>query len=141
MFNSYLLLLYYKVTRSGATTIVLIWIVSGCIFCFLFVWGRLPFSKQLRSSSIFKQIEVVFHISSCWVEIMLHTKNHLHRLPRAKFRLSSIYKIIRSSSIFKNIEVVFHISSSWVKLRLHTENQLPRLPRTALIVMSVFFNG
>ena len=39
--------------------------------------GRLPFSKELRSSSIFKTIEVFFHISSGWVGTMLHTKNQL----------------------------------------------------------------
>jgi hypothetical protein len=32
-------------------------------------------------SSIFKNIEVVFHISSGWVKIRLHTKNQLPMLP------------------------------------------------------------
>ena len=36
--------------------------------------------KKLRSSSIFKNIEVAFHISSSWVKIRLHTKNQLPRL-------------------------------------------------------------
>ena len=56
-----------------------------------------------RSSSIFKNIEVVF-----------------------------LLIFFRSSSIFINIEVVFHISSSWVRIRLHTKNQLPRLPGSGL---------
>ena len=46
-----------------------------------------------------QDIEVVFHITSSWVETMLHTNNQLLRLPRAKLRLSSIWK---------QIEVVFH---------------------------------
>ena len=36
----------------------------------------------MRSSSIFEKIEVVFHISSSWVKIWLHTKNQLPRLHR-----------------------------------------------------------
>ena len=44
--------------------------------------GRLPFSKKLRSSSVFKNVDVVFHISSSWVKIRLHTKNQLPRLSR-----------------------------------------------------------
>ena len=42
--------------------------------------GHLPFSKKLRSSSILKNIEVVFHFSSSLVRIRLHTKNQLPRL-------------------------------------------------------------
>ena len=38
--------------------------------------------KKLRMPSIFKNIEVVFHISSSWVRIRQHTKNQLPRLPR-----------------------------------------------------------
>ena len=37
-------------------------------------WGRLPFEK-FRSSSIFKNIEVVFHNSTSWVKIWFHTEN------------------------------------------------------------------
>jgi hypothetical protein len=44
-------LINYYVTRSGATTIVLIKIILGCIFDFLF-----------RSFSIEKNIEVVSHL-------------------------------------------------------------------------------
>ena len=113
----------------------------------------------MRSSSIFKNIEVVFHILSSLVIIRLQ-----------KLRLSSIFKIInvytfnnfgciilnevvfhlkkkdcllpfpkkmRLSSIFKNIEVVFHILSSLVIIRLHTKNQPPKLPATALNVMTL----
>jgi hypothetical protein len=47
----------------------------------LFCGGFLPFGKKLRSSSIFKDIEVVSHISSTWVRIRLDTKKQLHRLP------------------------------------------------------------
>ena len=48
--------------------------------------GHLSFSKKLRSSSIFKKmrlssifkrVDVVFNISSSWVETMLNTKNQL----------------------------------------------------------------
>jgi hypothetical protein len=57
--------------------------------------GRLPFGiklksssvfylvkKKLRSSSLFKKNEVIFHISSSWVKIRFHTKNQLPRLPK-----------------------------------------------------------
>jgi hypothetical protein len=37
--------------------------------------------KKMRSSSIFKNIKVVFHISSSWVKIKLHTENQLPGLP------------------------------------------------------------
>jgi hypothetical protein len=76
--------------------------------------------------------KVVFQISSSLVETMLHTKNQLPRLPRAK---------LRSSSIFKNIEVIFHISSSWVKIMLRTENQLPMLSGSALKVRLGWWGG
>ena len=36
----------------------------------------------MRSSSTLKNIEVVFHILSCWVKIRLHTENQLPRLPQ-----------------------------------------------------------
>ena len=54
-------------------------------------WGCLPFPKKLRSSSIwnffssssiFQNIEVVFLISSYWVNIRLHTENQLPKLSR-----------------------------------------------------------
>ena len=35
----------------------------------------------MRSSSIFNNIEVVFHNSSSWVKIRLHTENQLPGLP------------------------------------------------------------
>ena len=105
----------------------------------LFFWGRLRFSKKLRSSSFLKEIEVVFHfqkyycftfiVFGCIIvfEVVFHLKE--------KFRSSSFFKKLRSSSFSKNIEVVIYISSSWVGIRLHTKNQLPRLPRTAQIVI------
>ena len=36
----------------------------------------------MRSSSILEKNEVVFHISSSWVKIRLHTENQLPGLPR-----------------------------------------------------------
>ena len=51
-------------------------------FIFKNIWGHLPFSKKyLKLSSIFKNIEVVFHIFSSCVKIRLHTQNQLHKLP------------------------------------------------------------
>ena len=79
-------------------------------------WGRLPFIKYWGCLPYFKYNEVVFHISSSWVKIRLHTKNQLLSLTRNKLRSFSNWNKLRSSSIFKNIEVVFHISSSWVKI-------------------------
>ena len=43
--------------------------------------------KKLRSSSIFKNIEVVFHNSSSWVKIRLHTKNQLPGLPGSALKV------------------------------------------------------
>ena len=37
----------------------------------------------------FQNIEVIFHISSSWIKIRLHTKNQLPRLPITKLRSSS----------------------------------------------------
>jgi hypothetical protein len=37
--------------------------------------------RELRSSSIFKNIEVIFHIFSSWVKLRLHTENQLPGLP------------------------------------------------------------
>jgi hypothetical protein len=88
-------------------------------------WGSPQFSKQLRSSSIFKQIEVVFHFQTNWC-----------RLPFSN-KLGVIFHFKQIEVIFhlKKIEVVFLISSIWVKMRLHSKNQLSKLTRTALIVM------
>ena len=36
-------------------------------------WGRLPFSKKLRSSSIFRKIEVVFHFQKNWCRLPYFT--------------------------------------------------------------------
>ena len=47
------------------------------LFFLLIVFGCIIF---FRSSSIFKNIEVIFHISSSWVGIKLHTKNQVPRL-------------------------------------------------------------
>jgi hypothetical protein len=42
--------------------------------------------KKLRLSSIIQNIEVIFHISSSWVKIRLHTKYQLPRLPGSDFK-------------------------------------------------------
>ena len=44
----------------------------------------------MRSSSIFKNIEVVFHITSSWVRIRLHTKNQLPKLSGSGFKCNHI---------------------------------------------------
>ena len=44
----------------------------------------------MRSSSIFKNIEVVFHISSSWVKIRLHTENQLPGLPGSALKVSVV---------------------------------------------------
>jgi hypothetical protein len=42
----------------------------------------LSFEKKLKLSLIFKDIEVVYHISSSWVKRRLRTENLLHGLPQ-----------------------------------------------------------
>ena len=42
----------------------------------------LNFDGQNQSNTIKRNIEVVFHISSSWVKIRLHTENQLLRLSR-----------------------------------------------------------
>jgi hypothetical protein len=63
------------------------------------------------SSSIFKTIDVVFHLKK--IEIAFHLK--------------------------KKIEVVFHISSSLVKIRLHSAASWVALPESGWL--SVIFNN
>ena len=46
------------------------------------IWLNFTISKKLRSSSIFENIEVVFHNSSSWVDIRLHAKHLCPRLFR-----------------------------------------------------------
>jgi hypothetical protein len=82
------------VSKSGALTANL---RSSSIY--KHIWGCLSSAKQLRSSSIYKIIEVVFHWTK--IEVVFHLQN--------KLRSSSIYKKLRSSSIDKNVEVVFHL--------------------------------
>ena len=62
-----------------------------------------------------KKMWVVFHISSSWVETILQTENQLPRLPRAKCRSPSNWKILRLSSIFKKNEVLLQAPAhlSW----------------------------
>jgi hypothetical protein len=44
--------------------------------------------KKWKSSSIFKNIEVVFQISSRWVKIRLHAVNQLPGLPGSGLKVS-----------------------------------------------------
>ena len=44
--------------------------------------------KKIRSSSIKKNIVVVFHNSSSWAKIRLHTENQLHGLPGSALKVS-----------------------------------------------------
>jgi hypothetical protein len=77
-------------------------------------------------------MEVVYHISSSWVQIISF-------LDCLEQNLGHLYlkKKLRLPSVFKNIEVVFHISSSWIKIRLHTENQLRGLPGGSAVKVSL----
>ena len=106
---------HLKIFRSSSIfvkNIVFILVLFGCIILNEVIF---PFPKELRSSSIFKKlrsssifknIEVVFHISSSWVNIRLHTKTQLRRLPGSGskcnhsffFRSSSFFHFLRSSS-------------------------------------------
>ena len=99
----------------------------------LFMYKVFSIFKNLRLSSIFKKIEVIFHFQKNWDRLPFQ---NLGRLPFKKFRSSFILKILRSASIFKNMEVIFHIWTCWVKSKLHAENYLHGLPGTAQIVMS-----
>ena len=49
-------------------------------------WGRLPLKKSYGHLPFIKKNEVVFHILSSWVVIMLHTKNQLPRLPQSDLK-------------------------------------------------------
>jgi hypothetical protein len=70
--------------------------VFGCIIffvVFLHFQKKLRssfFKKKCRSSFIFKNIGVVFHISSSWARLRLHTKNQLPRLPGSCLRCNHI---------------------------------------------------
>ena len=48
----------------------------------------------LRSSSIFKFFEVVFHILSCWIKIRLNTEIHLPRLPWSCLKCNHIVVVV-----------------------------------------------
>ena len=88
---------------------------------------------KLRLSSIFKEIEVVFHFQSCWgllpvpvsllglhsprnvffcVNIEIEVVFHFQR----SWGCFSFSKKLRLSLIFKEIEVVFHFHRNWGSL-------------------------
>jgi phosphatidylserine synthase len=86
--------LFYFQTHWGRLPFAKKSIVVWLHYCFLrlsclFCWkmGSSSSFKILRSSSIFKNIEVVFHISSCWLRIRMYNKNRLHRLPRTAWNV------------------------------------------------------
>ena len=72
------------------------------------------------------------HISSSWVEIILHTELQLPRLPGSEtvsFRLNPIF--ILFLFFWGGGDTIFlDISSSWVERSLHAKFQLPRMPRS-----------
>ena len=79
--------------------------------CFNLNWFWLHYcilSKELRFSSVQKNIVVVLHLKT--IEFAFHAQKP---------------------------EVVFHASSSWIRILFHTKNQLPRLPRTFMIVIII----
>jgi hypothetical protein len=47
-------------------------------------WGKIsvPLEEYIPPVVFHLRVEVVFHISSSWVMIRLHTKNQLPKLPR-----------------------------------------------------------
>jgi hypothetical protein len=82
--------IFQKKMRSSSFFKNIIVFTFNCFWLLYFVSGCLPFSKKRKSTSFnkkfevafhFQNIEVVFHISSSWVKIRLHTKNQLPRLP------------------------------------------------------------
>ena len=77
----------------GWNNIVFILVLFGCIILYEVIFH---FPKNLRSTSIFKNIEVVFHISSSWVNIRLHAK---HLCPRL-FRTARIVHQKTYNSLF-----------------------------------------
>ena len=67
-------------------------------------WGRLQFEdKKGGRLPLEKNLEVVFHISSSWVKIRLHTKIQLLGLSRTKLRSSSIWKNLSRLPLRKNL--------------------------------------
>ena len=50
--------------------------------------------EKIRLSSIFKNIEVFFHISSSWVKIRLHTENQLPGLPGSALKVSVVVVVV-----------------------------------------------
>ena len=88
-------------------------------YCFNFSCFRWHY--LMRSSSIYKNIEVIFHLNE--IEVVFNSKEYLGWLSLAKqLRSSSIWFFLfffRSSYISKQCWVIFHILSSWDKIRLH----------------------
>jgi hypothetical protein len=79
-------------------------------------WGRLPFIKQLRSSSIEQKLRSSFIYKTNWGRLPFI--NNLCRL-----LLTTFFKL---SSICQNIEVVFHLPKCEVVF--HLETNCCRLP-------------
>ena len=69
---------------------------------------------KLRLSSIFKEIEVVFHFQSCWGLLPVPVV-YLANIHQEMFSFVSTEKL-RLSFIFKEIEVVFHFHRNWGSL-------------------------
>ena len=74
--------------------------------------------------------EVVFHISSIWVETMLHTKNQLPRLLTAKLRSSSIYKKL------KICKTNFDILKKWTSVKKPSNKKYLKIAGKEKILLS-----
>ena len=112
----------------------LIWVISSCrpnwlraeegVECrfevFILYWDC-RFRKKIRSSSIFKNIEVVFHIQSSWVKKDCIPKINFLCCLEQNLGCLPFEKKIEVVFLFQHIEVIFHISSSWIKIRRHTK--------------------
>jgi hypothetical protein len=61
------------------------------LFLLLIVFGCIIF---LRSLSIFKFIEFIFHVSSSWVRMRLHAKNQLPWLPGCGLKCSPFRGVV-----------------------------------------------
>jgi len=75
------------------------------IFHFQIFWGHLPFSRCLRSSSIFNFFEVVFHFQIFWCHVLLKKTSKI----MSYFKQSTLFKIIyhNSKSFFHFLRHLF----------------------------------
>jgi hypothetical protein len=60
---------------------------------------------KIGSSSIFKSIEVFFHISSSWVKIRLHTENQLPGMLGRALKVSMV--VVGSIALCGHTNLVF----------------------------------